>query len=157
MERPSEKPFSQYVSQRGIYTMSAVTYCNHMLIIPSCIKIVPAHSICSSLSISLFTDFSSFYIFPSRWPRLLHTSLYIGFLLLLSKLLTIHSFFLITFPLPSSFSFRLLSSATLSTDCESISVSTKALSLCYSCPLLSISAAQVSNTHTSEYFNTYST
>lgn len=95
MERPSKQPFSQSVSQRGIYTMSAVTYCNHMLIIPSCTEIVPAHSICSFLS--LFTGFSSFSHFPILMALTApYLSLYTGFLPLFSKLLLI--FFLITFP-----------------------------------------------------------
>lgn len=88
----------QSVSQRGIYTVSAVTYCNHMLIIPSCTKIVPAHSICSSLSLFLFTGFSFFllHFFHPNGPDYSIPPLCTGFFPLFSKLLLI--FFLITFP-----------------------------------------------------------
>lgn len=84
------------MSHRGIYTVSAVTYCNHMLIIPSCTKIVPAHSICSSLSLSLFTGFSSFIHFSILMaPPPPHLSLYkLPSLVLQSST----HFFLITFP-----------------------------------------------------------
>lgn len=62
-------------SQRYIYTVSAVTYCNHMLIIPSCTEIVPAHSICSSLSLSLFTGFF-FFLHPNGPNYSIPLSLY---------------------------------------------------------------------------------
>lgn len=59
MKRSFKKPFSQSVSHGVIYILYilAVAYCNHMLIIPSCTRTVPAHSICSFLSFFL-------YIFP---------------------------------------------------------------------------------------------
>lgn len=142
MKRPYKQPLSHQVSQRGIYIkhVSAVTYCNHLLIIPPCTKIVPTHSICSSRSLFLFTGFFLILHFSilTAFPK---SSQY--WLLALVLQTSNHTVTFFSNHISPSWSFSLSPlSAWYSTSYESLSICAKAVSLCYSHPFLSISATQ---------------